>query len=82
MTNLRFEAVEAASHKQPVKMAARAHRPSAYFGKYVFNREKMYQYLPVEVYKKSSGLQVSEDGLGHGSILNCLCHREIFRIMS
>ena len=51
MTNLRFEAVEAASHKQPVKMAARAHRPSAYFGKYVFNREKMYQYLPVEVFK-------------------------------
>ena len=60
MTNLRFEAVEAASHKQPVKMATRAHRPSAYFGKYVFNREKMYQYLPVEVYKKLC--HVMDDG--------------------
>lgn len=60
MTNLRFEAVEAASHKQPVKMAARAYRPSAYFGKYVFNREKMYQYLPVEVYKKLC--HVMDDG--------------------
>ena len=52
MTNLRFEAVEAASHKQPIKMGTRKQRPSAYFGKYVFNREKMYQYLPIDVYEK------------------------------
>ena len=41
MTNLRFEAVEAASHNQPINMGTRKHRPSAYFGQYVFNREKM-----------------------------------------
>lgn len=52
MTNLRFEAVEAASHKQPIKMGTHKQRPSAYFGKYVFNREKMYQYLPIDVYEK------------------------------
>ena len=33
-------------------MGTRTQRPSAYFGKYVFNREKMYQYLPIDVYEK------------------------------
>ena len=29
-----------------------AERPSEYFGKYVFNRQKMYKYLPRDVYEK------------------------------
>ncbi len=27
-------------------------RPSEYFAKYVFNRQKMYKYLPSDVYEK------------------------------
>jgi glutamine synthetase len=33
-----------------VEVKAPSERPSEYFGKYVFNREKMYKYLPSDVY--------------------------------
>ena len=48
--NLRFQVVEEAFKKRPVEIATPKERPSEYFGKYVFNREKMYRYLPKEVY--------------------------------
>ena len=51
MTNLRFNVVESAFNKKPLKVDAPAERPSAYFGKNVFNRAKMYQYLPTQVYE-------------------------------
>ena len=51
-TNLRFQVVEEAFKKRPLEIEAPKQRPSEYFGKYVFNREKMYKYLPKDVYEK------------------------------
>ncbi|MBR4899027.1 MAG: glutamine synthetase III [Prevotella sp.] len=50
--NLRFQVVEEAFMKRALDVEAPKERPSAYFGKYVFNREKMYRYLPKIVYDK------------------------------
>ena len=52
MGNLRFEVVAEAFRKKPLEVAAPTDRPSDYFGKYVFNRQKMYKYLPRDVYEK------------------------------
>ena len=52
MTNLRFNVVESAFNKRPLKVDTPAERPSEYFGKNVFNRAKMYKYLPADVYAK------------------------------
>lgn len=52
MANLRFEVVAEAFRKKPLEITAPSERPSEYFGKYVFNRAKMYKYLPVGVYEK------------------------------
>ena len=49
---LRFQVVEEAFKKKAVEVNAPSERPSEYFGKYVFNRQKMYKYLPAEVYQK------------------------------
>lgn len=38
--------------KRPVVVTAPAERPSAYFGKYVFTRQKMFKYLPTKVYRE------------------------------
>ena len=50
MTNLRFQVVEEAFKKKPLEVVSPSERPSEYFGKYVFTRDKMYKYLPREVY--------------------------------
>ena len=50
--NLRFQVVEEAFKKQALEVKAPKERPSEYFGKYVFNRQKMYKYLPSDVYTK------------------------------
>ena len=50
MTNLRFQVVEEAFKKKPLEVASPTERPSEYFGKYVFTRDKMFKYLPREVY--------------------------------
>lgn len=52
MSNLRFRVVEQAFHKKPLEVAVPSERPSEYFAKYVFNREKMFKYLPSKVYAK------------------------------
>jgi len=52
MTNLRFDAVQSASRKKPVEVISPVERPSEYFAKKVFNRAKMYKYLPADVYQK------------------------------
>ena len=52
MANLRFEVVAEAFKKKPVNVVEPAERPSEYFGKNVFNRQKMYKYLPRDVYEK------------------------------
>lgn len=52
MANLRFQVVEEAFKKKPQEVIAPLERPSEFFGKYVFNRAKMYKYLPASVYEK------------------------------
>lgn len=52
MTNLRFQVVGEAFKKKALEVKAPSDRPYEYFGKYVFNREKMYKYLPKDVYLK------------------------------
>ena len=63
---LRFQVVEEAFKKKAVEVKAPSERPSEYFGKYVFNREKMYKYLPAEVYNKLI------DHRGYGREARCL----------
>ena len=49
---LRFQVVGEAFKKHPVEVATPSERPSAFFGKYVFDRQKMAKYLPAAVYEK------------------------------
>jgi len=44
--------VEEAFKKKPLDVKTPAERPSEYFGKYVFTREKMHHYLPADIYEK------------------------------
>ena len=48
--NLRFQVVAEAFKKHPVDVKTPTERPSEYFGKYVFDRRKMRQYLPANVF--------------------------------
>ena len=50
--SLRFRVVEDAFKKVPVEVVAPTERPSEYYAKYVFNREKMFHYLPQETFKR------------------------------
>ena len=52
MSKLRFRVVEKAFQSKPLEVHAPSERPSEYFAKYVFNREKMFKYLPTPVYSK------------------------------
>ena len=52
METLRFQVVGEAFKKKPLDVKTPAERPASYFGKKVFNREKMYKYLPKDVYEK------------------------------
>lgn len=51
MTNLRFQVVESGFNKKPLITETPKERPSEYFGENVFNRAKMYKYLPTSVYE-------------------------------
>ena len=50
--NLRFQVVEEAFKKRALDVEAPSKRPSEYFGKYVFDRKKMFKYLSKDVYDK------------------------------
>ena len=52
MENLRFQVVAEAFKKKPLDVKTPSERPCKYFGKKVFNRGKMYKYLPKDVYEK------------------------------
>ena len=52
MEALRFQVVGEAFKKKPLDVKTPSERPSSYFGKKVFNREKMYKYLPKAVYEQ------------------------------
>jgi glutamine synthetase len=48
--NLRFQVVEEAFKKRALDVKVPDERPSEFFGKYVFDRKKMYKYLPKDIY--------------------------------
>lgn len=50
MSQLRFKVVETAFDRKALKVELPKERPSEYYGKYVFNRKKMYEYLPKKTY--------------------------------
>ena len=60
METLRFQVVGEAFKKKPLDVKTPADRPAKYFGQKVFNREKMYRYLPKDVYEKM--IDVIENG--------------------
>ena len=64
MTTLRFRVVEKAFQTKPAAVHIPAERPSEYFGKYVFNREKMFKYLPTDVYQRLT------DAMDNGAALD------------
>ena len=51
-SKLRFKVVDEAYKRKPIRVVVPKERPSEYFGKYVFDRQKMYKYLPANVYLK------------------------------
>ena len=51
MSKLRFRVVEEAYNRKAVQVDVPTERPEQYYGKYVFNRQKMAQYLPQSVYE-------------------------------
>ncbi|MCD7850834.1 MAG: glutamine synthetase III [Parabacteroides sp.] len=52
MSKLRFRVVESAFKKRAAEVPAPAERPSDYFGQNVFNRAKMFKYLPEKAYER------------------------------
>ena len=51
MSDLRFKSVEEASSRKAVKVELPKERVDQYYAKEVFNRQKMFQYLPRETYE-------------------------------
>ena len=60
MANLRFQVVAEAFKKQPLTVPTPKERPSEFFAKYVFNKQKMFKYLPSSTYEKM--LKVIDEG--------------------
>ena len=52
MSTLRFRVVENAFTKKAMDVLVPDERPSEYFGRYVFNRAKMFKYLSEKTYQK------------------------------
>ncbi|MBQ3623428.1 MAG: glutamine synthetase III [Bacteroidaceae bacterium] len=61
MSKLRFEVITAAFGRKAVDVSAANERPSKYYAQKVFNREKMFKYLPGDVYKKL--IDVIDEGI-------------------
>lgn len=51
MSSLRFKVVDEAFNRKADPVEIPAERPELYYGKYVFNRQKMFEYLPAETFK-------------------------------
>ena len=64
MSTLRFRVVEKAFQARPKEVACPAERPQEYFARRVFNREKMFKYLPTKVYARLT------DAIDHGAALD------------
>lgn len=50
MSHLRFKEVELAFNREPVTVDIPKEAPSEYYGKYVFNRNAMFKYLPKKTF--------------------------------
>ena len=50
MSTLRFKVVEEAHSHKAIPVNIPVERPQQYYGKYVFNRQKMFEYLPKKTY--------------------------------
>ena len=48
---LRFKVVDEAFNRKALPVEIPTERPEAYYGKYVFNRQKMFEYLPKRTYE-------------------------------
>ena len=64
MSTLRFRVVERAFQTKAFEVPAPSERPSEYFAKKVFNREKMFKYLPTAVYAQLV------DAMDNGAVLD------------
>lgn len=64
MSTLRFRVVERAFQTKALEAPAPSERPSEYFAKKVFNREKMFKYLPTAVYAQLV------DAMDNGAVLD------------
>ncbi|MCD7936988.1 MAG: glutamine synthetase III [Tannerellaceae bacterium] len=64
MSKLRFRVVETAFKKKAIEVKAPKERPSEYFAVNVFNREKMFRYLPEKAF------QCLVDSIDNGTPLN------------
>ena len=62
-STLRFQIVGEAFKKKPVEVYNPTERPSEFFAKYVFTRQKMQQYLPAGIYKKMCNVIDGGDAL-------------------
>ena len=51
MSELRFKVVDEAFNRKADPVEIPAERPEVYYGKYVFNRQKMFEYLPADTYE-------------------------------
>ncbi len=85
-TSLRFKMVEEAFDRKAVAVETPDARPEAYYGELVFNRKKMFEYLPADVYsalidaienKKPIGRELADsiaDGMRRWAIDNGARH--------
>ena len=51
MSELRFKVVDEAFNRKADPVEIPAERPEVYYGKYVFKRQKMFEYLPADTYE-------------------------------
>lgn len=51
MSSLRFKVVDEAFNRKAEPVGIPAERPDVYYGKYVFDRQKMVEYLPADTFK-------------------------------
>lgn len=71
MSKLRFEVISAAFGKKAVEVPNDGKRPSDFFAEKVFNRQKMYKYLPGDVYAKLIDV-IDNDAPLDTSIADCV----------
>ena len=51
MSKLRFKVVDEAFNRKADHVEIPSERPEKYYGKQVFNRQKMFEYLPADTYQ-------------------------------